>query len=75
MSDFDRKIQQARKLAQSPEAQQLAALLQQLGNTNMQQAMDAAAAGNMAPAREVLNALMQDPEARRLLQKLGGENG
>lgn len=75
MSDLDRKIQQARKLAQSPEAQQLAALLQQLGNTNMQQAMDAAAAGNMAPAREVLNALMQDPEARRLLQKLGGENG
>ena len=75
MSEFERNIQQARKLAQSPEGQQLAARLQQLGGGNMQQAMDAAAAGNMAPAKQVLNALMQDPEARSLLEKLGKIHG
>ena len=75
MSEFERNIQQARKLAQSPEGQQLAARLQHLGGGNMQQAMDAAAAGNMAPARQVLNALMQDPEARSLLEKLGKIHG
>lgn len=75
MSDFDHAIQEARKLAATPEGKQLAALLQQLGGHDMQQAMDRAAAGDMTQAKQAISALMQNPEARQLLEKLGGGNG
>lgn len=75
MSDFDHAIQEAMKLAQTPEGKQLAALLQQLGGNNMQQALDQAAAGDIRQAKQVLRELMQDPQARALLGKLGGGNG
>lgn len=75
MSDFNHAIQEARKLANTPEGKQLAALLQQLGGHSMQQAMDAAATGDLTQARQAISALMQNPEARQLLEKLGGSNG
>lgn len=75
MSDFDHALQEARRLAETPEGKQLAQLLQQLGGQNMQQAMNAAAAGDMTQAKQAISALMQNPEARRLMAQLGGSNG
>lgn len=75
MSDFDHAMQEARKLSGTPEGKQLAALLQQLGGTNMQQALDQAAAGDFRQAKQAIMQLMQNPEARALLNKLGGGNG
>lgn len=75
MSDFDHAMQEARKLADSPEGKQLAALLQQLGGYDMQQAIDQAAAGDFRLAKQAVMRLMQNPEARQLLNKLGGGNG
>ena len=75
MSDFEQAIQEARKLASTPEGQQLAKLLQQLGGPTMQQAMDSAAAGDLSQAQEAITHLMKDPQARKLLQQLGGNHG
>ena len=75
MSDFERTMQEAKKISDTPEGKQLAALLQQLGGYNMQQAMDQAAAGDFRQASQLIRQLMQHPEARSLLEKLGGNNG
>lgn len=75
MSDLEHAIQEAKKLAETPEGKQLAALLQQLGGNDLQQMLDQAAMGNFTQARSAISTLMQDPQARQLLQKLGGANG
>ena len=75
MSDFEHAIQEAKKLAATAEGQQLAKLLQQLGGPNIQQAMDRAAAGDLSQAQQAITALLKDPEARKLLQQLGGTHG
>ena len=75
MSDFDHAMEEARRLAGTPEGIQLAARLQQLGGYNMQQAMEAAAAGDLRQAKQAVSALMQDPQARQLLEMLGGNHG
>ena len=75
MSDFEHAIQEAQKLAATAEGRQLAKLLQQLGGPDLQQAMDSAAAGDLAQAQKAIMALMKDPEARKLLQQLGGSHG
>ena len=75
MSDLNRAIQEAKKLAGTPEGKQLASLLQNLGGNEIQQSMDAAAAGDFRQAQQVLSALMNNPEARALLEKLGGNHG
>lgn len=75
MSDFEHAVQEAQRLSGTPEGKQLAALLQQLGGINMQQAMEQAASGDFRQARQAVIQLMQDPQARILLEKLGGTNG
>ena len=75
MSDFDHAIEVARLLAGTPEGKHLAARLQQLSGYNMQQAMEAAAAGDLRQAKQAVSALMQDPQARQLLEMLGGNHG
>ena len=75
MSDFEHAIQEAKKLAGTPEGKQLAALLQQLGGADLQRAMESAAAGDLAAAKQALNAVMNDPQARQLMERLGGSNG
>lgn len=75
MSDFDHAIQEAKRLAGTPEGKQLAALLRQLGGTNLQQAMENAAAGDLTMAKRALQSIMNDPNARQMLQQLGGGNG
>ena len=75
MSDFERALKDAKHLAGTPQGQQLAALLQQLGGTDLQQAMDRAAAGDFSAAQAALTKLMKDPQARKILQQLGGKHG
>ena len=75
MSDFYHAISQARKLAETPEGRQLVQMLQQLGGTDLQTAIDSAAAGDFQQAQQVISALMQNPDAKQLLGKLGGGNG
>ena len=75
MSEFEKAIQEARRLAATSEGQQLAMLLQQLGGPNMQQAMDSAAAGDLSHAQKAIMTLMKDPQARKLLEQLGGKHG
>ena len=61
-----------RALASSPMGQQLISLLQQSGGEQIQQAMGAAAAGDLAGAREMLSPLLSDSRIRALLGQLGG---
>ncbi len=75
MNDFEKTIPQARKLAQSPQGQQLAALLQQLGGPDLHQALQRASAGDFSQAKQAISALMENPQARQLLEQLGGING
>lgn len=75
MSDFEHAMQEARKISGTPEGKKLAALLQQLGGINIQQAMEQAAAGDFRQARQAILQLMQNPEAQSLLSKLGGDHG
>ena len=65
-------IQQARKLAQNPAAQQLIRLLQTNGGHALQAALEQAAAGDYTNAQTAITSLMQDPQAQALLKKLGG---
>lgn len=75
MSDFNHAIDEAVKIAQTPQGKQLASMLQQLGGTNVRQAMDAAAAGDMIQAKQLLSQLMQDPQMQQILKQLGGSHG
>lgn len=65
-------VQQARKLAQNPAAQQLIKLLQTNGGQELRAALEQAAAGDYTNAQQAISALMQDPQAQRLLERLGG---
>ena len=75
MSDFDHAIEEARRLAGTPEGQQMIRILQELGGTDLQKSMDAAAAGDFHQARQTIAALMNDPQARQILSRLGGGHG
>ena len=75
MSDFENAMKDAKRLAGSPEGKQLAALLQQLGGGDLQKAMDRAAAGDFSAAQNALSQLMKNPQARIILEKLGGNHG
>ena len=65
-------MEQARKLAQNPAAQQLIKLLQANGGQELRAALEQAAAGDYTNAQMAISSLMQDPQAQRLFEKLGG---
>lgn len=75
MSDFDNAISQAKQLAQTSEGRQLAQLLMRLGGTDLQQAVSSAAAGDPTAAGKALSQLLEHPEAKKLLERLGGNYG
>lgn len=75
MSDFDHVMEQARRLAETPEGKQLAAQMGQLGGFNIHQVLDAAATGDLHQAKRIISQLMQDPTTRKLLEQLGGIHG
>ena len=68
-------MQEALRLANSDAGQRLLALLKQNNGPNMQQAMQYAATGDYAKAREALSSALASDEVRRLLKELEGSNG
>lgn len=71
--DKDIPIQEAMKLAQSPAGQQLIKLLQETGGKDLNTAMEKAAAGDYTQAKQAISALMNNPEAQKLLKQMGGK--
>lgn len=66
-------MQEAMKMAQSPAGQQLIKLLQQNGGDTLRSAMEQAAAGDYSKAQQALSILMQNPEAKKLFEQMGGK--
>lgn len=68
----DFSIHDAMRLASSPAGKQLIALLQQQGGNEFRKAMASAASGDYSQAKLVIETLMADPQAQKLLKDLGG---
>ena len=64
-------VSDAMRLASTPAGRQLMALLQQTGGTDLKSAMAEAASGNYDKAKQLLSVLMENPEAKALLDRLG----
>ncbi len=73
MDKNSKEFREAMRLANSPAGQQLLAMLQKNDSGQMQRAMDQANAGDYRSATESISALLNSPEARRLLKEL--QNG
>lgn len=65
------KMQVAMKLAQSEAGRELYALLQRTQGKQLQSAMDQAAAGDYEQVQRTLSSLLSNPEAKKLLEKMG----
>lgn len=68
----DFSMQEALRLAKSPAGQQLLAMLQQTDRDTLQQIMQHASAGQYDQAKASLQNILTSPEAKALLQELGG---
>ena len=64
-------IQEAKRIAASPAGQELIRLLQQKGGQPLQQALTKAAKGDYTDAKNTLSALLNNPDAQNLLDRLG----
>lgn len=71
LSNQETSIQQAMKLAKTETGQQLIRLLQQTGGDTLRLVMEKAAAGDYNQAKTLINSLMQNPEAQKLLKQMG----
>ena len=60
------------RLAQRPAGQQLIALLRQGDSTQLQQAISQAQSGDYTNASQTLSAMLNSPQAQKLLKELGG---
>ena len=61
----------AMRLAQSPEGQELMALLQAGNPQILQSAMNQAASGDYNQVKQTLSAFLASPQVRELLEKIG----
>lgn len=64
-------MRQAMQFAQTPEGQQLMAMLQKNGGAELQEAIDKAAAGDYTKAKHSLSSLLSTPEAQAIIKQLG----
>lgn len=71
----DFSIQQAKRLAKTPEGQKLMAMLQQKDDTTLQKAMAEASAGNFKEAGSILQSLLSSPEAQQLIRRMEADHG
>ena len=71
----DFSIHQAKRLARTPEGQQLMHMLQQGDQDRLQTAMAEAASGNYKAAGDILGSLLSSPEAQKLIRQLGEKHG
>lgn len=69
----DFSMQEAMRLAQSESGRALFALLQQNNGAELQKAMEQAAAGNYAQVSKTMASLLSSPEAKALLEQMGGK--
>lgn len=69
----DRDLEEAMRLASSPAGQQLVQLLKNSDSAQLQSALEKAYAGDFSQAREAINAFLSTPDAKALLEQLGGE--
>ena len=65
-------VDEARKMAESEAGQQLLVMIRRAGEGKLQQAAALAAAGRIDEAKALLAPLLEDPDARELLSRLGG---
>lgn len=68
-------MEEAKRLAGTREGQALIRLLREQDSAAVKKAMADAAAGNMEAAGKTLSSLLASPEARQLIQQLGGRYG
>ena len=61
---------EAKRIANSPEAAQLKALLRQQNAQGLRRAMEQAAQGDLSGARDTINAFLATPDAKELLEQL-----
>ena len=71
----DFSIQEAQRLANTPEGQELIRLLQAKDNAALEKAMADASSGNFKDAGKALSSLLASPEIRQLIWQLGGKHG
>ena len=64
-------MKEAMKLANSDAGRQLYELLKRTQGQQLQSAMDQAASGHYEEVKRTLSSLLADPEARKLLSKMG----
>ena len=65
-------MQEALRLANSDAGQRLLAILKESDSSQLQKAMDQAAAGNYENMQKSLSSLLASQEVRDLLKELGG---
>lgn len=75
MMDNKEAMQEAMKMAASPTGQQLLNLLRSSDSEQLNQAMQMAASGNYEGAKQILNQMLQDPQAKAILTRMGGNHG
>lgn len=75
MQNNQEAMQEAMRIAKSPEGQKLIRLLKQSSPDKLQQVLSSAASGDLAGARGTLNTLLSNPEAQAILNRMGGNNG
>lgn len=75
MQNNQEAIQEAMRMAQTPAGQQLIQMLRAGNTQELKTAMDRAAAGDYAAAKKALSAILNNPEAQKLLQQMGGNHG
>jgi len=68
-------IREAMRLASTPQGQQLLSLLRKTDPSRLQQLMQSAASGNTDQARAALQSILQDPQAKKIVEQLGGSHG
>ena len=75
MQPNERDLQRAKALAQTDAARRLMQLLQTGDPARLRKILDSAGKGDLAAAQRELSGLMDDPQAKKLLQELGGGHG
>lgn len=75
MQNNQEVIREAMRMAQSPAGQQLLQMLRAGNSQELKDAMDKAAAGDYAAAKQALSSILGNPEAQKLLSQMGGNHG
>ena len=69
----EQAMKKAMQLAQSEQGQQLFNMLKSNHSDSLNQAMNHASRGDYSQAQKILSQLLTDPEAKKLINQLGGQ--